>query len=125
MFFSRITLENKLGSQYEPYIFSALNSAKVMLVVGSSKDNLNSSWVKNEWSRFLKIRKSDASKMIIPCYIDMDPYDLPDELAILQSQDMGKIGFLQDLMWGIGKVIHREDPSNVSYSSSNSILRTE
>ena len=35
VFFSRITLEDKLGQQYEPYIFAALNSAKVMLVVGS------------------------------------------------------------------------------------------
>ena len=36
VFFSRITLEDKLGSAYEPYIFAALNSAKVMLIVGTS-----------------------------------------------------------------------------------------
>jgi len=114
VFFSRITLEDKLGSQYEPYIFSALNSAKVMLVVGSSNDNLNSVWVKNEWSRFLKLMKKDSSKMIIPCYVDMDPYDLPDELAILQSQDMGKIGFLQDLIRGIKKIFGTE--ATVNYS---------
>ena len=35
VFFSRITLEDKLGSAYEPYIFAALNSAKVMVVVGT------------------------------------------------------------------------------------------
>ena len=29
VFFSRITLEDKLGTEYEPYIFAALNSAKV------------------------------------------------------------------------------------------------
>lgn len=29
VFFSRITLEDKLGTAYEPYIFAALNSAKV------------------------------------------------------------------------------------------------
>jgi len=120
VFFSRITLEDKLGSQYEPYIFSALNSAKVMLVVGSSNDNLNSVWVKNEWSRFLKIMKKDSSKTIIPCYVDMDPYDLPDELAMLQSQDMGKIGFLQDLTRGIRKLLGTEpDPAPV-YGGANS-----
>ena len=32
VFFSRITLEDKLGVQYEPYIFAALNSAKVMIL---------------------------------------------------------------------------------------------
>ena len=29
-FFSRITLEDKVGTEYEPYIFSALNSSKVV-----------------------------------------------------------------------------------------------
>ncbi len=35
VFFSRITLEDKVGSEYEPYIFAALNSAKAMVVVGT------------------------------------------------------------------------------------------
>ena len=30
VFFSRITLEDKLGQEYEPYIFAALNSAKII-----------------------------------------------------------------------------------------------
>ena len=57
VFFSRITLEDKLGSAYEPYIFAALNSAKVMLVVGTEKDNFNAVWVKNEWSRYISLIK--------------------------------------------------------------------
>ena len=105
VFFARITLEDKLGQQYEPYIFSALNSAKVMLVIGTSSDNFNAPWVRNEWSRFLALMKKAPSKLLIPCYRDMDPYDLPDELAMLQSQDMGKIGFEQDLLRGIEKII--------------------
>ena len=38
----------------------------------------------------------------------MDPYDLPDELSSLQSQDMSKIGFMQDLLRGIRKVLETE-----------------
>ena len=34
VFFSRITLEDKLGAAYEPYIFAALNSAKVTVFPG-------------------------------------------------------------------------------------------
>ena len=105
VFFARITLEEKLGQQYEPYIFSALNSAKVMLVIGSKKEYFEAVWVKNEWSRFLSIMKKDRSKMLIPCYKDMDAYDIPQELSMLQSQDMSKIGFLQDLLRGIKKVV--------------------
>ena len=108
VFFARITLEDKLGQQYEPYIFAALNSAKVMLVVGTKPEYLNAVWVKNEWSRYLAIMKKDRSRLLIPCYRDMDAYDLPEELSALQSQDMSKIGFMQDLIRGIKKVIVAE-----------------
>ena len=106
VFFSRITLEDKLGQEYEPYIFAALNSAKVMLVIGTKAEYFNAVWVKNEWARFLDITKKDKSKLIIPCYRDIDAYDLPDELSMFQSQDMGKIGFIQDLTRGINKVLN-------------------
>lgn len=105
VFFSRITLEDKIGQEYEPYIFAALNSAKVMLVVGTKAEHFNAVWVKNEWARFLDITKKDKSKLIIPCYRDMDAYDLPDELSMFQSQDMSKIGFIQDLTRGIKKIL--------------------
>ena len=104
VFFSRISLEDKLGQQYEPYIFSALQSSKVMLVVGTSSENFNAVWVKNEWSRFLALCAADSSKTLIPCYRDMSPYDMPEEFKYLQSQDMGKIGYIQDLMHGISKL---------------------
>ena len=105
VFYAAITLEEKLGEEYEPYIFSALNSAKVMLVVGTKPEYFNAVWVKNEWSRFLKIIKRDRSKKIIPCYRDMDAYDLPDEFSHLQAQDMSKLGFVNDLVRGIKKII--------------------
>lgn len=108
VFFARITLENKLGQQYEPFIFAALHSAKVMLVVGTSKENFNAVWVKNEWSRFLALSKEDSSKVIIPCYKDISPYDMPEEFTYLQSQDMGKIGYIQDVIHGIEKFVKKE-----------------
>ena len=104
VFFSRITLEDKLGSAYEPYIFAALNSAKVMVVLGTRPEYFNAVWVKNEWSRYLTLIKNGAKKMLIPAYKDMDPYDLPEEFSHLQAQDMGKLGFMQDLIRGIKKI---------------------
>lgn len=105
VFFSRITLEDTLGRDYEPYIFAALNSAKIMLAVGTSFENFNAVWVKNEWSRFLALMKNDRSRTLIPCYCDIDPYDMPSEFRHLQGQDMSKVGFIQDLVRGIGKII--------------------
>lgn len=107
VFFSRITLEDKLGQQYEPYIFAALNSAKVMVVIGSRPEYFNAVWVKNEWSRYLSLMKHDHKRLLIPCYRDMDPYDLPEEPSMLQSQDMSKIGFMQDLLRGVQKVMQQ------------------
>ena len=110
VFYAAITLEGKLGSAYEPIIFAALNSAKVMLAIGTKPEYFNAVWVKNEWSRFLKIIKKDRSKLLIPCYRDMDAYELPDEFAHLQAQDMAKIGFINDVVRGIKKVIVKDEP---------------
>ncbi len=94
VFFSRISLEDRIGTEYEPYIFAALNSAKIMLAFGTSYDYYNAVWVKNEWSRYLKLMAKDKDKHLIPCYKDIDAYDMPKEFKHLQAQDMGKIGAL-------------------------------
>lgn len=108
VFFSRITLEDKLGTAYEPYIFAALNSAKVMVVLGTKPEYFNAVWVKNEWSRYMALIRNGAKKVLIPAYRDMDPYDLPEEFSHLQAQDMAKLGFMQDLIRGIKKITAEE-----------------
>ena len=104
-FFARITLEDKLGQEYEPYIFAALNSAKVMLAIGTDYEHFNAVWVKNEWSRYLKLMEKDKSKHLIPCFKGIDAYDMPKEFNKLQAQDLGKVGAVQDLLRGIDKLI--------------------
>lgn len=111
VFFSGITLEDKLGTAYEPYIFAALNSAKVMVVIGTRPEYFNAVWVKNEWSRYLAlVKKSGGKKVLIPAYRDMDPYDLPEEFSHLLAQDMSKLGFMQDLIRGIKKIASVNEP---------------
>lgn len=110
VFFARITLEDKLGTAYEPYIFAALNSSKVMVVLGTKPEYFNAVWVKNEWSRYLALIKNGSKKMLIPAYRDMDPYDLPEEFSHLQAQDMSKLDFMQDLIRGIKKIIEADAP---------------
>lgn len=111
VFFARITLEDKLGTAYEPYIFAALNSSKVMVVLGTKPEYFNAVWVKNEWSRYLAlVKQSGGKKVLIPAYRDMDPYDLPEEFSHLQAQDMSKLGFMQDLIRGIKKIAQADTP---------------
>ena len=111
VFFARITLEDKIGTEYEPYIFAALNSAKVMVVLGTKPEYFNAVWVKNEWSRYLSlVKNSNGKKILIPAYKDMDAYDLPEEFSHLQAQDMSKLGFMQDLIRGIKKLVQTDEP---------------
>ena len=123
-FFSRITLEDKLGTAYEPYIFAALNSAKIMVVLGTRPEHFDAVWVKNEWSRYLALIKNGANKTLIPAYRDMDPYDLPDEFSHLQAQDMSKLGFMQDLIRGIKKIIG-SDKSKVTNVVKETVVVNE
>lgn len=112
VFYSRITLKSKLGQDYEPYIFSALNSAKVMLAIGTQYDYYNAVWVKNEWSRYLTLMSNDKGKMLIPCYKDIDAYDMPREFKHLQAQDLSSPRAFQDLVNAVEKNI----PLNKSVS---------
>ncbi len=129
VFFARITLEDKLGQEFEPYIYSALKSAKAMLVVGTKEEHFNAVWVKNEWSRYLEMMKSDKDKVLIPVYSNMNVYHLPSEFAMLQAQNMDKIGALQDLIHGLEKIVQTKnknvDISNEMYRNFKKMYEEE
>lgn len=109
VFFARITLEGKLGTEYEPYIFAALHSARTMVVIGTDPTFFNAPWVKNEWARYLSIMQEEGFRTLIVAYKDMNPYDIPDALSMYPAQDMSELGFLQDLTRGIRKLTHKEE----------------
>ena len=108
VFFSMISLEGKLGTEYEPYIYAALNSSKVMLALGTTPEHYNAVWVKNEWSRYLTLMEKDRNKTLIAVFKGMTPSDLPVELQGIQGQDMSKIGAMQDLLRGIDKILGKD-----------------
>ncbi len=84
------------------------------MVVGEKPEYFNAVWVKNEWSRFLSLMQKDRTKFLLPCYKNVDPYDLPEQLGVLQSYDMAKIGFMQDLIRGIKKVLRKDEPKETA-----------
>ena len=125
VFFSRISLEDKLGTEYEPYIFAALHSAKLMLAFGTDYEYYNAVWVKNEWSRYLQLMTKDKSKHLIPCYKGIDAYDMPKEFAKLQAQDMGKVGAMQDLLRGVDKIMGRDKATSNSGAVATTIIEED
>ena len=104
IFLSRVTLkETAAGLEYEPIIFSALNTAKVMILVGTSRENLEGTWVKNEWSRYRKMMDKNKDKKMAIVYKGMNPgKDFPKELRLFSIQATEAAGFyLQDFITGI------------------------
>lgn len=86
VFFSRITLRTALGEEFEPKIFSALQSARMMILVATSVEHVEADWVKNEWSRYLKLMEQDAGKYLLPVYtIGVKPEQLPAMLSGLEG----------------------------------------
>ena len=125
VFFSKITLENKLGKEYEPYIYSALKTSKVMLVVGTNEENFSAVWVKNEWSRFLEMMHKDKSKVLIPVYSKIDAYKLPEEFVMLQAQSMDKVGAMQDLTRGVKKIIEETKVDDIEGIDKETIAKVQ
>lgn len=125
VFFSRITLENKLGIQYEPYIYSALKSSKVMLVVGSKEEFFNAVWVKNEWNRYIEMMKTDKGKVLIPVFSKIDVYQLPEEFTMLQAQSMDKVGAMQDLIRGVKKIVNEYKTEEIDGIDTETVAKVK
>ena len=108
VFFSRVTLRDKAGTEYEPYIYAALKSAKIMLAIGTKFDYYDAVWVKNEWSRYISMMADDSSKHLIPCFKNLDAYDIPKEFKNLQALDMNEVTFFKNLTDNVERFIPKQ-----------------
>ena len=108
VFLSEAALKGKKQSDCEPYIYSALNSANVMLALGTSYDDYNNVWVKNEWNRYLEIAEKNKNRCLIPCYKDVDEYDIPKEFAGLKVCQLGNDDTFNNIMAEIANVVKQE-----------------
>ena len=107
VFFSRISLRDKISEQYEPYIYNAIKTAKVMIVFGEKAEYFSSVWIKNEWSRFkTRIEKGEKHKnSLVVVYKNMNPGDLPTVLKSRQCLNAADMTFLPSLNKHIKRVI--------------------
>ena len=77
VFYDKASLDSS-NAGWEPHIHAALSSAKFLVLMGSSIDNINSTWVKNEWKRFTAYRQMGKEKTIAVLAKNIDPVKLPD-----------------------------------------------
>lgn len=97
VFFSPVSLKGKSGSEYEPYIYHALRTSKIMILYGQKIEYIESKWVKNEWGRFLKMidEKEKLEGSLLVCYENMKAHDLPRRFQKLQCIDFSsKDGYM-------------------------------
>ena len=119
VFLAEKTLEDRLGSDYEPIIFKAIQTSKIFVLVGTKKEYVNSVWVKNEWTRFVDRIKNEnngeiSSQSFIPVFKDMSPYDMPKvNNKFVQGVDASKIGYAITVADGITKLLKPKDTKDI------------
>ena len=111
VFFSHETLREKTGEKYEPYIFNALSTAKIMLVYGSDPDYINATWVKNEWTRYKKRMQAGEKKLnsLLVAYEGFSPNELPLALSSTQCFDATDRRFYSDLTDKIEEILFEKN----------------
>ena len=118
VFYAHNSLRKIAGTEYEPYIYAALSSAKIMLAIGTKFEYYDAVWVKNEWSRFISMMVDDSSKVLIPCYKNMDAYDMPGEFSNMQALDISDMMFFNSLETSVNRILQAELRTNVREKST-------
>lgn len=92
-FFSKYSIDNAARADYMKMIDHALESASILVAVGTSRANLDSGWVSDEIDAFRAMRNSgNGKKRSIISYrsAGFSPNDLPTGLRSCQSYDNQK-----------------------------------
>ena len=109
VFYAPESLAAVVGENYEAGICHGIETAKVMLVIGTRPDHLTSAWVQSEWSRYLERIDNGEDKHLVPLYGGMRAGELPaafrhrnlqglcmDELAWQEKLETALLRWLDD-----------------------------
>ena len=91
VFFSHESLPELASSDYRKQIDDALDRAEHMIVVTSSRANVDSSWVEAEWGLFINEKRSGrkSGNLITVIVGDLKPGDLPPSLRYYEVIPFG------------------------------------
>ena len=110
---------------YEPKIYAAIISSKVMIVLGTKTEYLEGVWVKNEWSRFVELIEKGEDKVLIPVFKNMEAGQMPNRIAKYQAYDMSSMTFLPSLLEAIAKSVNKESQVNFDKNTSKEAVFVE
>lgn len=124
VFMSDVSLKKYVAEEYEPIIYNALDTSEFFILVGTSEDNVNAPWVKNEWSRYFdRMRDPDPGnakfRKYIPVFKGMSAYDMPRiGNSNIQGVDAEESDYLDKISNTIKKI---EDKNGVKVSNNDSL----
>lgn len=116
-FYKRISGDIITGDELQAVAELALENSKVVILVGTTKDNYAKLW--DEYADRLK------GKKILPVYSGMDAYDIPKDINAIQALKYDSVGSTQDLSNSILKVLGKnadiENTYETRYQNSKKI----
>ena len=93
-FFSAVTLEDRIGSDYEPIIYKALYTCKLFVLVATKEEYLKGTWVKNEWTRYRDRMEEEGKGIACPVYRNSAVLnEMPRRFRAQQGIDLDKHAF--------------------------------
>lgn len=73
------------SADYEAEICDALFHAKLLIIVASKVEYLNSQWVSSEWNRFMDMHQGEKDRKVVVWYEHIDPENFPERLSKIQN----------------------------------------
>lgn len=84
VFFSPVSIDEEGADNWRKAIDHGVDTCGVLIVIGCSRENLESEWIRYEWERFLGRMKSEANGSSLRLYVvysGITTHDIPKELA--------------------------------------------
>jgi len=110
-FCSRISLEDVTGTIAQSIDQLALENAKLILIIATSKENYSLLWERN--------KEKLEGKKIIPVYMGMNAYDIPKEINSIQALKYDNVGASEDLVSSVLKILGKTFGKEDNYNSLN------
>lgn len=98
-YYSHVSAGEIIGSDLERATFAAICAAKVIVIVGTTKNRFDATY-------HLYVEQHEG-KIIIPVFSEMNPYDIPKNISAIQALDYNKIGADIDLVKGVLNALGR------------------
>lgn len=124
VFFAHDCLQSKAGASYEAPIFHALSTARVMLIVCSDSDWLQTSWVHSEWSRYLERMDAGEDCHLVPLLYGMNPARLPTPFLYrhIEGLRMGELDAFDHLRTVLNTYVPLKKPEPQKPDSARELL---